>query len=247
MDIDTPPWLVHRRGTRRNVLLLCDHAGNQIPAELQQLGLDDDQRRRHIAWDPGALAVAQALSYVLDAELLGWRVSRLVADPNRAPDHADLILARSDDSFVPGNESLTEAERLRRLRDYHQPYHTAIESAVVARLASGETPLLVAIHSFEPVLVGVARPWRIGVLWKLSREPVAGVINALIEDGGPVGDNQPYDGRVALGYTLERHAISRGLPHILLEIRNDLIPDQHAAEAWAARIASALQRGEMLR
>ena len=246
MSETPPPWLVHHPGRRADVLVLCDHAGNQIPAQLNQLGLDADQTQGHIAWDPGALAVAERVAARLQAELLGWRLSRLVADPNRAPDHADLILVRSDDTFVPGNETLSDAQRTQRLDEFHRPYHQIIEAAVARRLAAGLRPLLISIHSFEPVLVGVPRPWPIGVLWKLAREPVAGVINALAAQGLEVGDNQPYDGRVALGYTLEQHAIRHGLPHIPIELRNDLIRSEPSADAWAERIITALQQGGLL-
>lgn len=240
------PWLIHRPGNRADLIVLCDHAGNQIPTELDSLGLAQDQLQRHIGWDPGALGVAQAVAESLSAELLGWNCSRLVTDPNRAPDHADLILARSDDTFVPGNEELTERERKQRLRHYHQPYHEIIEASVSARLNAGQRPLLVSIHSFEPMLVGVRRPWPIGVLWKQAREPLAGVIDALASQGHAVGDNQPYDGRVALGYTLERHAIERDLPHVLFELRNDLLGTAETQAHWADCIVKALGEGGLL-
>ena len=246
MTTKTPPWLIHRPGDRADLIVLCDHAGNQIPPELGSLGLEQDQLQRHIGWDPGALGVACALADRLSAELLGWNCSRLVADPNRAPDHADLILARSDDTFVPGNEALTDAEREQRLRLYHQPYHQAVEAAVSARLTAGERPLLVSIHSFEPMLVGIRRPWPIGVLWKQAREPLAGLIEALGNQGHAVGDNQPYDGRVALGYTLERHAIERGLPHVLFELRNDLLSTAQAHDYWAGCLIEALFESGLL-
>ncbi|HEY9347951.1 MAG TPA: hypothetical protein VIQ53_21670, partial [Inquilinus sp.] len=44
-------------------------------------------------------------------------------------------------------------------------------------------------------------------------------------------------GRNAHGYTIHHHAEPRGLPHVLIEMRQDLIAADAAAEAWADRMA----------
>lgn len=124
---------------------------------------------------------------------------------------------------------------------YHSPYHARIDAEIDARLAGGLHPLLIAVHSFTPVLGGRARPWEVGVLWKLAREPVACVIDALAGQGWHVGDNQPYDGRVAMGWTLERHAIQRGLPHVMFEVRNDLLDTPENQARWGDHLHAALE------
>ena len=52
-----------------------------------------------------------------------------------------------------------------------------------------------------------------------------------------VGDNKPYDGRTGRGYGVTMHGEREGLPHVLLELRQDLIDTHHGAEAWADRLA----------
>lgn len=237
------PWLgpVHVvPGRRTDLLLLCDHASCAVPPELRGLGLDDAQRQRHIGWDIGALAVARHLARHFDAPLIHCGTSRLVVDANRDPDGSTLILAQSDSVFVPGNERLSDAERAQRIESFHRPYHAAIEQHLDAAAQAGQRPWLVSVHSFEPQLAEILRPWPIGVLWKTAREPVARLIEALEAQGVQVGDNEPYDGRVAIGYTLEHHAIPRGLPHVLLEIRNDLLGTEAGEEEWAQRLGRAL-------
>lgn len=245
------PWLgpVHSlSGARDDLLLLCDHASHAVPPEFDGLGLDDSQLRRHIGWDIGALAVAESLAGALGAPLIFCGTSRLVVDANRYPDSSELILAQSDSVFVPGNEQVSDVERARRIVRFHRPYHQRIESALDAAITAGHRPWILSVHSFEPELAEVLRPWPIGVLWKLSREPVAPLIHALSGLGMEVGENQPYDGRVALGYTLEHHAIARGLPHVLIEIRNDLIrrpEDQYRMASLIGRaLAATLLREE---
>ncbi len=227
-------------GTDPRVLIVCDHAANAIPDELGDLGLSAAQLADHIAWDPGAAGVAARLAERLGATAVFGRWSRLVVDLNRAPGDATLILAESDNVFVPGNLPLSAAERRRRISTYHSPYHARIDAELDSRLAEGVRPLLIAVHSFTPVNAGKHRPWHVGVLWKLAREPVAGLIAHLAMDGWVVGDNEPYDGRVAMGWTLDRHAIQRGLPHVMFEIRNDQISDTKAQSRWGDILADAL-------
>jgi predicted N-formylglutamate amidohydrolase len=166
--------------------------------------------------------------------------SRLVVDLNRAPDAATLILAESDNTFVPGNLTIHDAERAERVARWHAPYHARIDAHLDRLSAHGVRPCVVSVHSFNPSLAGIDRPWPIGVLWKLAREPVAPVIDWLTRDGWLVGDNHPYDGRTAMGWTLEHHAIRRGLPHIMFELRNDVIADAQAQAEWGERLFRCL-------
>jgi predicted N-formylglutamate amidohydrolase len=228
-------------GERPDLLVLGDHAGNHVPPEYAGLGLHAADLARHIAWDPGTAGVAEALARDLGCPAILGVHSRLLVDLNRAHDDATLILAESDNTFVPGNLTISDAERASRVARFHAPYHARIDAHLDGLGAHGVRPTLIAVHSFTPVMAGIARPWQVGVLWKLAREPVAAVIDWLAADGWRVGDNQPYDGRSAMGWTLDHHAIGRGLPHIMLELRQDLVEHPAAQAAWGARLARALR------
>ncbi len=228
-------------GARRDVVVLCDHAGNRVPPAYAELGLGRAELSRHIGWDLGAAGVATALAEALDCPLIHGVYSRLLVDLNRAHDDATLILAESDDTFVPGNLTISDAERASRIAGFHAPYHARIDAHLDGLIAHGVRPTVVAVHSFTPLMAGIHRPWEVGVLWKLSREPVARVIDWLAADGLRVGDNQPYDGRSAMGWTLDHHAIGRGLPHIMFELRHDLLEAEPAQHAWGLRLARALR------
>ena len=236
-----------RHGARRDVLLLCDHASNAIPSEFDALGLDAAARQRHLAWDPGAAGVPSAMAEALDCPAFFGAVSRLVADLNRAPDAPDLIVAENDGTQVPGNRRVDEMERQRRVVAYHRPYHHAIGRHLDLALREGERPLVVAIHSFTPVYHGQPRPWQVGVLWKQRFAWLDALLAALREVASDVGDNQPYDGTVLQGYTLETHAAARGLPHILFELRQDLVAEPAQQAQWARQLLHALARAGVLR
>jgi predicted N-formylglutamate amidohydrolase len=221
-------------------LILCDHASNHIPPEYRFLGLGPKERSAHIAWDPGALEVARRLAQALDAALVHSTVSRLVIDCNRPLDAPDLIAAVSETTPVPSNAALGEAERQRRIESVHVPYHRAIERLLAERLAAGRETFLVALHSFTPVYRGIARPWQVGVIFDRDRRLADPLIAALKADGLTVGVNEPYSPADRVYYTLTRHGEARGLPAVMIEIRNDLIADEAGQREWAERLARAL-------
>jgi predicted N-formylglutamate amidohydrolase len=224
-----------------SLILLCDHASNAAPPEIGSLGLDPADMARHIAWDVGARGLTLALSDLFEAPAVLARFSRLVIDPNRGEDDPTLIMRLSDGSVIPGNRAVDAAERERRLDAYHRPYHAAVTAAIERSLAQGVTPRLVSVHSFTPQLRGRApRPWHVGVLWDRDARLAAPLLEGLrAEDELIIGDNEPYSGHLE-GDCLWRHGLERGLPHVLIEVRNDLIADVEGQAAWAAVLGRRL-------
>jgi predicted N-formylglutamate amidohydrolase len=227
-------------------VVICDHASNRIPDELDALGLSDELIGLHIAWDPGALPVARRLARRLDAPLCWPDISRLVIDCNRAPDAADLVLATSEGREVPGNRALTPAEKGRRLSAVHAPYHDSIGECIAQRKAAGLPTALVAIHSFTPVYLGRARPWQVGVLFGEDRRLADLIIRRLKADPSlTVGINEPYSPDDGVYYTLRRHAAAGALPSVMIEIRSDEIADSAAQGAWGDRLADILESARL--
>lgn len=235
-----------RQGPQQAWLVLCDHASNAVPPELDGLGLSEAELARHVAWDPGASGVAEALSEALACPAFFGCWSRLVVDLNRAPEAGDLILGENDGVTVHGNLPLPDVERERRVAAYHRPYHLAIQQHLLSLEQQGVLPALIAIHSFTPVLNGQARPWEVGVLWKRPEPWLPRLVESLARMGLSVGDNAPYDGRAALGYSLEHHGLRRGLRHVLIEIRQDLLADAASQRLWGERLQRALAESGFL-
>ena len=222
-------------------VLAADHAGRLIPRALGTLGLDEGERSRHIAWDIGIAAVTEALSELLNATAVLQTYSRLAIDCNRAPGHPTSIPALSELTPIPGNEGLSEADRAARKRAIFDPYHIAISGLLDARKAAGRHTVLVAMHSFTPVFKSVARRVEVGVLYhhgtKLSR-----IMLELLRAEGDlaVGANEPYAITDDSDYTVPVHGEGRGLDHVEIEIRQDLISDSDGQAAWARRMARLL-------
>jgi predicted N-formylglutamate amidohydrolase len=222
-------------------VIVCDHASNRIPEQYASLGYDADALKTHIAWDPGALAVARLLSAALDAPLLWPDVSRLVIDCNRPAEASSLIVVESEGRPVSANRGLSDEERNRRLASIHTPYHDAIDACLSRRRAVGLPTTLIAIHSFTPVFLGNARPWQVGIVFDDDRRVADGLISGLRADPAlTVGINEPYSPADQVYYTVARHAGSWDLPAAMIEIRNDEIADEAGQRAWADRLAGLL-------
>jgi len=235
------PCDVQRRDGRSSLFIVCDHAGRLIPRSLGSLGLSDDQLATHIAWDIGAAGVAQRLGAILDAHTIMQRYSRLVIDCNRPLDAADSIATRSERTVIPGNHNVGADDAAARARAIFHPYHDDIRTALDQRQAMGRPTVLIAMHSFTPVFLDEARPWHVGVLYNRDARLARPLLRALRDEGDlVVGDNQPYAVSDATDYSVVHHGERRGLPHVELEIRQDLIATAQGQDAWAARLARLL-------
>ncbi|MEE8225783.1 MAG: N-formylglutamate amidohydrolase [Kiloniellales bacterium] len=222
------------------LLLICDHASNFIPRAFANLGLDETQLARHIAYDIGIADVTRQLSRRLDATAVLSGFSRLIVDPNREPEDPTQIPQIGDDVVIPGNRDLSQAARRSRVEALFEPYHRVIDREIDRLLARGPAPALISMHSFTPVMHGFERPWQVCALWNKDARlplPFMAKLRAL---GFNVGDNQPYSGRDHHGYTMHRHAQPRGLANLLIEIRQDLVDTHHGASEWAELLARAL-------
>jgi predicted N-formylglutamate amidohydrolase len=234
-----PPFVHLDGAATAGLLLICDHASNQVPPEYD-LGLPAGEMGRHIAYDPGAEAVTVALARRLNAPAVLSTFSRLLIDANRGEDDPTLIMRLSDGAVIPGNAHVDAADRARRITRFHAPYHAAISRAIETSFLTGVVPVLLSIHSFTPVWRGKQRPWHAGVLWDKDPRLAVRLIDALRADGTlAVGDNEPYAGALA-NDTMYRHATRRGLAHALIEIRQDLIADGRGVADWADRIERIL-------
>ena len=224
-------------------LIVVDHAGNAIPRALGRLGVARAELERHIAWDIGVAAVSQFLADELDATLARQNYSRLVIDCNRAPGSQTSIPEISEFTPIPGNVGLSEYQKRARVREIFRPYHDTIETELDRRRQDDRRAVLIAMHSFTPVFKGAARPWHAGVLY--NRDPrFADILMALLkrEEGLLIGDNEPYSVSDVSDYTIPVHGERRGLLHVEIEIRQDLIADTGGQRAWGALLARLLPR-----
>ncbi len=229
---------------RSPILLICEHASNHLPARYGTLGLGPDELESHIAWDPGALGVARELSRLLDAPLIHATVSRLVLDLNREPSAPDSIWTLSERTTIPGNIDLGEEERAYRVREVYDAFHNAVDDFANARMVQDQLGAVVSIHSFTPVYRDVPRPWQIGLIFGHDDRYARSVEAGLKQDPAlTVGMNEPYSPADRVFHTLERHAEKRGLPPLMIEIRNDLIRTQDGQASWANRLAPLLREG----
>lgn len=223
-------------------LIVCEHASRFIPAEFGTLGLDAAALASHIAWDPGAIEVAHELSRLLDAALVMQGVSRLLYDCNRPPHEPSAIPAVSEIYRIPGNAGLSDAERRIRAERFYVPFRRTLSNLVDERTAAGRETVLVTVHSFTPIYHGRRREVEIGILHDSDPRLADAMLRAAAGgDGGHVvRRNEPYGPQDGVTHTLREHALPRGLANVMIEIRNDLIADEHGRQMMAALVAGWL-------
>ena len=246
--VEAAPFAPVRRVDGRldgGLLLLCDHASNALPPAYGRLGLPDAQFERHIAYDIGARRATEVLAAALGAPALFTTFSRLLIDPNRGADDPTLVMRISDGAIVPGNARVDEAEVEHRREMFFRPYHDAVADTLRRMAATGTAPAIVSMHSFTPHWKGVPRPWHVGLLWDDDPRLAAPLFEALKAEPDlqpwreRVGDNEPYDGALP-GDTIDTHATRNGYANVLIEVRQDLMATEAAAEAWGLRLARLL-------
>ena len=222
-------------------LLVCDHFGRAVPHLLGDLGVPAPEWDRHIAWDIGIAGVCRVLSAALDATCIAQAYSRLVIDCNRRPGHPTSIPPCSDNTVIPGNTGLSPADRAARAAHIFDPYHQAIAAELDRRRAAGIPAILIAMHSFTSVYQGFVRPWHAGILFNRDDRLARPMLDLLSQEPGMVvGENEPYAVSDATDYTVPVHCERRHLPHLELEIRQDLIEDEAGQREWAERLARLL-------
>lgn len=238
---DLPPVSVFNSEGRSAFLIVADHAGNAFPRALGELGVDAPDRDRHIAWDIGIAGVCHMLADLLHATLIRQNYSRLVIDCNRPHNAPDSIPSVSDGSHVPGNVGLSPVERAARKAAIFDPYHAHIAAELDRRQAASRPTVLIAMHSFTPVFQGVERPWHVGVLYHHAPRFARALLATLRLDRGlTVGNNEPYAVGDTTDWTLPHHGERRGILHVGIEIRQDLIAQPRGQAEWAERMATVL-------
>ncbi len=241
---EQPAFVAERRQGKSTFVIAVDHASARIPRRLGGLGLPPSELQRHVAWDIGALAVARRISEDLDASLVAQNYSRLVIDCNRDPSDVTSIPRMAEWFEVPGNIGLSDEEIAARHAEIFYPYHAYLRALLNERLATKRPPILIAMHTMTDNFKGVRREMHAAVLYGRDRRFAGLMLDMLRRDGELlIADNEPYVVDVT-HYTIPCHAEARGLPHVSIEIRQDLVTDNAGQAMWAQRISQALRDAE---
>lgn len=236
------PVETHNADGAGAVVLLCEHASNHFPEAFGDLGLDTATRQSHVAWDPGALAVALGLSAALDAPLVAGTVSRLLYDCNRPPEVGSAIPFRSEVFDITGNNALTDAQRQERTTRIYHPFCAAVADLLATRKHLGQPSVIVTIHSFTQVYFGKPRAVEIGILHDTdTRLADAMLAHATELRNRRIERNEPYGPEDGVTHSLKLHGVANGLANVMIEIRNDLLRTPKDEAAMTSEILTLLQ------
>lgn len=243
LDPSESPVEIENAAGSSDVVIVCEHASRHIPAKLGDLGLQLPALESHIAWDPGALDLSRCLSSSLDACLYFQRFSRLVYDCNRPVEAASAIAEKSEVYDIPGNRNISSGERQARIDEIYLPFRKGLSSLLDSRAAAGRNSVLVTVHSYAPIYFGKRRDVEIGILHDRDRR-LADRILAEAQSRDEkflILPNQPYSATDGVTHTLVEHAIGRGLPNVMIEVRNDLLTDGDRLREVAGYLSSLIQ------
>ncbi|WP_158936979.1 N-formylglutamate amidohydrolase [Burkholderia sp. S171] len=241
LSAEDPPPVARHEGGSLDWLVVSDHASAQIPLALGQLGLDEADRLSHIGWDIGTRVIGQRIAQRLRCTLIECGFSRLVIDCNRYPTDTASIPAVSGGIRIPGNAELTDADRQARIAEIFKPYQQAISDELNAMQAKGGLPVFISVHSCAADWEGRRRPWEIGISWSHDDRVAKPLLARLGSDEAlVVGDNLPYSLDLGVDFTTPENAGRRGLAHVQVEFRQDLVETESEAIKWADVFVDAL-------
>lgn len=224
---------------RGRVVVICEHATHYIPSEYNGLGLSEQDRKSHAAWDPGARDVSLLLSAALDAPMISSTVSRLVYDCNRPPEAPCAMPEKSERIDVPGNIGLSQTDRDARTHAIYDPFCAAVSKVLDAR---GPDTIIVTMHSFTPIYHGKPRVVELGLL----HDDDSRLVDAMLSyaDTLPhrrIERNAPYGPEDGVTHSLKIHAQSRGLANVMVEVRNDLLKTEKGIATMAQELLILLR------
>lgn len=228
---DPAPAFTMNTGSESPVALVCEHAGQAVPAHLCDLGLAPGDIDKHVGWDIGAGEVTRILADHLSAPAAFQPYSRLVIDCNRPPKAPDSAPAISHGVTVPGNRHLSALDHWARVAEIFLPFQQAVDTILDQR----QRRLALSIHSFEPDLGQGIRPWDIGLLYRKDQRTSA-LLKTAIERHDPsltIGMNEPYTIDDESDFFVPWHGEARNIGHVLIEIRNDHLRTAEGRQRWA--------------
>jgi predicted N-formylglutamate amidohydrolase len=217
----------------------CEHATRLLP-EWDAAPEDLPYLEGHWGFDLGAAELTRALARETGSAAVLSRFSRLVCDPNRAPEEPSFVVAVVDGHALVLNRTVDAAERARRRARYFDAYHAAIDRTLCGRVSAGSAVHLCSIHSFTPTWQGRAREREVGVLYDAHEAHAHALAARLGTEGFAVAHNEPYSGHAGLIYAASRHGRAHGIPYLELEVRSDLIDTAGRVADVATRIARSL-------
>ena len=173
------------------LLLTCEHAGNNIPAKFQHYFTGADEvLNSHRGWDPGAVELAECISEALQAPFVAYPFSRLLIEPNRSEHHPKL--------FSEFTKNLSESIKNELLINYYRPHWKKVTDEIYRMISANKRVLHVGVHTFTPDFNGRLREFDIGLLYDPSRTPEKRCAEEWKRSISPrfrVRMNQPYKGK----------------------------------------------------
>lgn len=204
-----------------NLILSCEHGGNEIPQAYSRLFKGHEKvLNSHRGYDPGTLDLFHYLKS-LAVFSRSNTISRLLIEYNRSMHHPQL--------FSEFSAGLNAEDKKLLFDTYYIPYRSEIESAIRQFIGGDQKVLHISLHSFTPDFNGERRNNDIGLLYDSSRLPEkefsAQFKSRLLEEdpGLHIRANYPYLGKADGFTTYLRKCFQKNYLGIELELNQALL------------------------
>jgi len=223
------------------LLVALPHCSHFVPSSLRRImSLSDFEIKKHTD------SYTDQIFNIPNAHIVKAKISRLVADPNRAPDDIEMECKLSHDGVVV---SITEDGKaiyrtppsvediFARVSKYHDTFHEKIEEI------APEVKFMIDGHSYLSVgpatKIDAGKPRADIMLGNrnfttCSREMTLKIKHFFEQEGYSVRVNFPYSAKYVVGY----HCSRKGLPGTQIEVSRRLYMNEETLAPFPDKIAS---------
>lgn len=215
----------------RQLILTCEHAGNEVPREYQHLFEHNPEiLHTHRGIDIGALELTNTIAKKMEQEAYLHTVTRLLVDLNRSVQSPTLF-----SEFTRG-ESLEVREDI--FEKYYRPHREKVQQEIEDIISHGDQAIHVGVHTFTPIWNGLKRKVDVGFLFDPTREEEKSFCQSWRRELKACSNelrlkmNQPYRGTMD-GFTtyLRRNYASENYLGMEIEV-NQRFTDESLQEEW---------------
>lgn len=229
----------------RPIVLSAEHAGKRIPKKYGTLGTTWREIRKSPDYcDVGIDELSRAIAKELKARCIVPKISRMILNLNKPPEHARLINPLIFGVTVPDNICISKTERKYRITQFYRPYHTRLEKEIGISKKKHKRTFYISIHSFFHKTPKITRALDIGILYRFKKDlKFCKSIERYLKKKTKfrIAYNEPYSAFETAGYTLEKYGNSRKITCMEFEVNDKHLRTRNNIKMMAKLLSEAIE------
>ncbi|CEG58104.1 N-formylglutamate amidohydrolase [Legionella fallonii] len=201
------------------LVISCEHAVDTVPGQYLPLFASfKPLLASHRGIDFGALTIAEYLTKQIPSDFIKATCTRLLIDCNKSINHPRC--------FSEVTQNLSTEEKQKIMDNYYWPFRLQTMDIIKHHIEHGSQVLHLSVHSFTPILNGIARNADIGILYdpqRSSEKRLASQWRAELKKLAPeykIRMNYPYKG-ISDGFTRMMRKQYTDMEYIGIELESN--------------------------